>query len=128
MKRTKKQNGVEKKKKKLGGKGARRKGLQFEREIAIALRPVFPAARRHLEYQDAEANGVDLVETGNFRFQCKKLKQYAPVTAINEIICDRMLGDVPVLVTQGDSLPPIAVLHFDDFLMVLTRYVKKGII
>lgn len=117
MKRSKSQN----------GRRSRRKGHQFEREIAIALRPVFPAARRHLEYQDAEANGVDLVETGNFRFQCKKLKQYAPVTAINEIICDRMLGDVPVLVTQGDSLPPIAVLHFDDFLTILTRYVKKGI-
>lgn len=104
---------------KSAGRRARSKGLGFEREVAVLLRPFFPNARRHLEYQDAEANGVDLVETGDFRFQCKKLKTYAPVTTLNEIDCERAFGEVPVLVTSGDNLPAVAVLYFEDFLWLL---------
>lgn len=101
---------------KNAGRRARSKGHSFEREVAKLLRPLFPEARRHLEYQDAEANGVDLVNTGPFRFQCKKLKKYAPITTIGEIQCDPLSGEIPVLVTAGDGQPPMAVLPFDDFL------------
>lgn len=100
---------------------SRRKGHQFEREVAIALRPVFPEARRHLEYQDAEANGIDLVKTGEFAFQCKKLKSYASINTIKEIQCERKLGEVPVLVTAADGEPWMAVLHFDDLLNLLSE-------
>jgi hypothetical protein len=101
-----------------GGR-SRRKGHQFERDVAISLRDIFPEARRHLEYQDQEANGVDLIETGHFRFQCKKLKSYAPVSTIDEIESDRMLGEIPVVVTAADDEPWMAVLHFDDLLSLI---------
>lgn len=103
---------------------SRRKGHQFERDLAIQLRPIFPKARRHLEYQDAEANGTDLVETGRFKFQCKKLKTYASVNTIDEVKCDRRLGDIPVLVTAADFKPAMAVLHLED-LIELLRYFPK---
>lgn len=109
-KRTKSQN----------ARRSRQKGHAFEREVAIALRHIFPNARRHLEYQDAEANGVDLVETGPYKIQCKKFKDYAPVNTIREVECDReILGDVPVLVTAGDNKSAMAVLYFDDFLRLV---------
>lgn len=112
-------------KKKIGGKYARRKGLTFERELAIKLRTWFPKARRQLEFQADCALGVDLAETGNFKFQCKKLKGYASVNTINEIQCDReLMGDVPVLVTAADGLPAMVVMHLEDFLDLLPKPLK----
>jgi hypothetical protein len=104
------------KKKTGGGRHARRKGHQFERDTAIRVRHIFPKARRHLEYQDAEANGVDLVNTGDFKIQCKKLRKYVSVTTIDEIKCNRAFGEVPVVVTEGDNLPAMAILYWDDLL------------
>lgn len=104
---------------KSAGRRARTKGHGFEREVAIALRSVFPDARRHLEYQDVEANGVDLVETGEFKIQCKRLKKYASISMIEEIVCDELFGDVPVLVTAGDSKPAMAVLPFEELIRLI---------
>jgi hypothetical protein len=100
------------------GRGARRKGLAFEREIANRLKEVFPDARRHLEnHEDDAANGADLIHTGSYRFQLKKLKAYAPINAIKQVVPE--FGQVPILVTAGDFLEPMAVLPFDELLRLL---------
>lgn len=101
------------------GRTNRRKGHQFEREVAIALRAIFPEARRQLEYHSADARGVDIANTGKFRFQCKRGRSYAPISAIDEIQCDRFWGETPVLVTKADDLEPMAILPWDDFLKLL---------
>lgn len=113
-----------KKARSASGRRSRTKGHSFERELAIMLRPIFPNARRHLEYQDAEANGVDLVETGDFRFQSKKCKAYVSINTIWEIQADRLLGEVPILVTAADHKPAMAVLHLEDLLSLIRTYVK----
>lgn len=97
-------------------KAARRKGHQFERDIANRLKEVFPNARRHLEYQSACANGMDIANTEPYFFQCKKLKKYASITCIEEVKCDEALGDIPVLVTAGDGKPIMAVLPFEELI------------
>lgn len=107
------------------GKASRVKGFAFERKIAIALRVVWPNARRHLEYQDAVCFGVDIAETDQWKFQCKKLKSYASVNTINEVKCDRMIGEVPVLVTAGDNLEAMAVLPFDELVRLLQNQKSK---
>jgi hypothetical protein len=101
------------------GKLSRTKGHSFEREVAIALRPVYPEARRHLEYQDAEANGVDLINTGPYRVQCKRGRKPSPISAIKEITADELMGEVPVLVTQGDRDRVYAVIPFEEFLFLI---------
>lgn len=101
------------------GKWRRTKGISFEREIAIMLRTAFPKVRRHLEYQDAEAFGVDLVETGYYRIQCKRLKAYVSVNTIKEVKCDEFLGEVPVLVTKADKARILAVLPFEELVRLL---------
>lgn len=108
----------------MGGATSRRKGHQFERNTAIALRHLFPEARRHLEYQDGEANGVDISNTGIYRVQCKKLRAYVSVNTINEIQCDRGLGEVPILVTAADNKPAMAVVYFEDLVTLLERVEK----
>jgi len=100
-------------------KRARQKGIEFEREVAEALRVVFPKVKRRLEFQQLEERGVDLDNTGRFKFQCKKLKKYAPITTINEIDFQSWLGEVPVLITAGTREEPMAVLPFSDLVELL---------
>ncbi len=106
------------------GKMSRTKGHSFERLIANILKPVFPNARRHLEYQDAECFGVDLVNTGHYKIQCKRLKKYASLAAIKEIVCDEWLGEVPLLVTQGDRERVLVVLPIEEFVRLLNNSIK----
>jgi hypothetical protein len=98
------------------GRLSRRKGHNFEREIAIFFRNIFPEARRHLEYQDAEANGVDLVHTGPFKIQCKRGRKYSSLQAIKEITANELIGDIPLLITQGDHERILVALPLEDFI------------
>lgn len=101
------------------GKYCRNKGHNFEREIAIALRKIFPEARRHLEYNKAEAKGYDLDNTGQFKIQCKRNKKYAPITKILEAEEDCSEGEVPVLITKGDRTRPVVCLYLQDWINLL---------
>jgi hypothetical protein len=103
----------------MGGAASRRKGLQFEREIAIRLRHIFPHAKRHLEFQQEEAQGFDLDNTGRYKIQCKKLKKYVSVNTIREIVYREGFGEVPILVTAGDSQEAMAVIPFQDLLWLI---------
>lgn len=105
----------------MGGSHSRRKGHAHERAIAIAFREIFPGARRQLEYHVDDCKGVDIQGTGRYKIQCKKFAKYAPITCIQEVECDRDLGDVPVLVTAGDRQEAMAVLPFDDFLRMVRQ-------
>lgn len=113
------------KRKCLGGKGCRRKGHQFEREVAILFRKIFPGAKRHLETRASDVTGVDLDHTGEFRIQCKRGRAYAPLARIHEIQIDPLEGGTPVLVTQGDGEEPLAALPLADFLR-LVRLSRKA--
>ncbi len=108
------------------GKMARAKGLQFERLVAIALRPIFPKARRHLECQAAEANGVDLVETGHYRIQCKRGRKYSSFSAIQEVTADELMGEIPVLITQGDHERILVAIPLEEFVALL-KYKHKAV-
>lgn len=100
---------------------SRTKGHSFERAVAAAFRAVFPAARRQLEYHEDDCHGVDLSGTGRYRVQCKRFKGYAPLTAIEEVQCDELYGEVPVLVTRGDNKRALACLPLEEFLYLLKQ-------
>lgn len=106
----------------MAGKASRAKGLAFERRVAELFRAFYPDARRQLEFHTADAKGVDLQNTGPFKVQCKKLRAYAPVTTMGEIEADRNLGEIPLLVTAGDGLEPMVVLHLEDFFRLLAHW------
>lgn len=106
------------KKRKLGGAGARRKGLCFEREIATALGVIFPDAQRELEYQASGNSGTDIEDTDLFQFQCKRWASYCPISTIDEI---KVKSDehIPVLVTQGNRMECMAVLPFSKLVTLI---------
>lgn len=114
---SKKKANVKKKSRAQGGRAVRQKGHSFERECALALRKVYPDAKRHLEVQKCEALGYDLDNTGPFKFQCKRNVKYAPLNKIEEV--QAASGDIPALITKGDHKKAIVALYLDDFIKIL---------
>jgi len=103
------------------GKSSRTKGHGFERKVAGMFRELgFPGAKRHLEYQGEEANGIDLDGTGRFKVQCKKHKKYVPVGTIKEVQAKG--DDIPLLITAGDNQEPMVVLRWVDFEKIITNH------
>lgn len=103
---------------KISHKGARAKGLQFEREIANRLGHIFPEAGRMLEFQASKNIGVDIEGTDRIKIQCKNNQGYASISKINEIRT-KDPNDIPVLVTKGNRLEAMAILPFDKFVTLL---------
>lgn len=95
---------------------SRTKGHSFEREVAIAFRRLFPKAARQLEYQ--EGMGIDLAHTGKLRIQCKRFKNYAPLSALEEA---RGPEGIPLLVTKADRKEALVALPLKDFIEILQR-------
>lgn len=96
-------------------KKSRVKGHSFEREVANLLRPIFPEARRKLEYQWQTASGVDLDNTGIYKIQCKRSRSTIPIRKIKEIKED----GVHVLISKKDHEEIMATLYFTDFLKLI---------
>lgn len=101
----------------ISGRFSRTKGHGFERKVAELFREFFPTARRKLEYQASECDGVDIEATGRLRIQCKKYKQYAPISKIKEI--QPKPNTIPALITAGDREPPIICMELSDFFDIL---------
>ncbi len=100
---------------------SRTKGHSFERLIAQSLRYLFPEARRQLEYHQRDARGVDIQETGNYRIQCKRGRRYHGLQGIEEIQCDKVMGEIPILITKGDSKKIMVGMYFDDWLEMIGK-------
>lgn len=98
---------------------SRTKGHSFERWVAIQMRRIYPKARRHLEYQDSQAFGVDIAECGEYLIQCKRGRKYASMKAIEEIQVCPIEGGIPVLVTKGDNKEPLVAMHFSHFIKLV---------
>jgi hypothetical protein len=111
---------------------SREKGHSFERAIANEFKKVFPGAKRHLEYQTVSAAlGIDIVDTGDYRVQCKRLALYANPSRIFEIRIDpeRDGPDLTrILVTKADRMPTLAVLPFEKLMQLIEFHERyKGI-
>ena len=100
----------------MGGKLSRTKGHSYEREIAKKFRHLYPKSKRMLEYQLEDCNGVDVI-AGPFSIQCKRYKDYAPISKIEEIKAPSQ--QIHALVTKGDRKEDIICLKLRDFLDIL---------
>lgn len=104
------------------GKLSRVKGRAFEQLIAKMLRPIFPDARRHLEFQAFEAAfGADLAGTGPYQIQCKRGRKWCSLSAIEQVKADEAFGEIPLLVTQGDFKRILVAMPIEAFLGLLSK-------
>ena len=103
----------------MSGKTARRKGHNFEREVAILMREFFPNAIRNLEYQEGE--GVDIANTGEFSIQCKIGKSFRVEKALKEAVKPEKLA---VAITKKDREKIVVSMYWDDFKKLFSCYLK----
>ena len=116
----------------------RTSGHSFERKMANEFIPIgWPKAKRHLEYQVAEATGIDLDHTDPFDVQRKNMKDYylagieelpSRVKRYKLLITNRK-GRYPVLgvmyTTQFNKLIDLALKKFDVPPLINTIDVNK---
>lgn len=101
---------------------SREKGRDYESECVNDLKPLFPEAKRHLEFQKEEAaGGYDIENTDEYKFQCKRGHHYKSPLAIEEVKCDREYGEVPVLLTRADKKESLAIMYMSDFIDLVKR-------
>ena len=100
----------------------RTKGHAWERQVAQDFQELgWSEARRLLEYNTRDANGIDLQDTFPFLVQCKRHKDYVSINHINEI----QTGDdgaIPLLLTKADRKPTMAVLPWTE----LKKLIKQA--
>lgn len=107
---------------------ARRKGHQFERELANEFKALgWPDAQRNLEYQLSNSiGGIDLLNTYPFLVQAKCRKDYVPVNTINEV--KERAGQYALLITKGKNKEPMAVMRWNDLKELIQMLKREGIL
>lgn len=114
-------------------KAARRKGANYEREIANVFKEMgWTEAKRHLEYQSLEAEeGRDLDGTQPFAVQAKCWSKTPSITAIDEITASEDFP-IPLAVLKrsqvGQEPLEVAVLHLRHFIVLVELLVENNLL
>jgi hypothetical protein len=101
----------------MNGRGARRKGHDFEREMVRTFAEVFGEGkvRRGLQYRDG-AEAADVC-TPIFAVECKRGARTNPRAALAQVVqANEGKGFVPVAVCKDDREDPFVVMRLDDLL------------
>lgn len=102
----------------LSARGRREKGHAFECAMAqefqeLGFDCITTRAAKGGNWC-ASDNGIDLCGTEPFKIQCKRFKDWAPISCIEEIQCDPDDGSIPLLLTKKDQGEVMAVLPFSE--------------
>jgi hypothetical protein len=97
------------------GKASRVKGRAYEQDVARKLRPIYPEARRGLQFQDG-STAPDVI-AGPWHIECKKRKARPnPLAALEQAERDCDPKRVPVAVCKQDRARATVTMRFDDWL------------
>ena len=107
----------------MSGRASRRKGHQWERDVANRFKEVFgrDKVRRGLQYREG-AECPDVVAPC-FWIECKRRKQTNPRAALRQAIEDSGgKGFWPLAVCKDDGQPAFVSMTLDDFLELVTEW------
>jgi len=98
---------------------ARKKGHDFEREISRDFNEIGYDTKTTRNARggnwSATDNGIDLVNTGRYDVQCKRLASYVSVNTIKEIKGE----GIPLLITKANGEPSMAIMPWDELKKLL---------
>lgn len=107
----------------VSGAGARRKGLDFEREVVRRFADVFGAdqVRRGFQYRDGSQ--IPDVVAPIFAIECKRGKRTEPKRALTQAMEGAIgKGLWPIAVCKDDKAPPTVTMHLEDFLELVREW------
>jgi len=101
---------------------SKHKGNRFEREWAKKLKPYFPdVLTSRYASREADDNGIDLVNTGDFKFQCKHIERQPNFRQVlNEIQGD----GIKIVAHKMNNKGTIICMGEKDFLTLMETYIN----
>lgn len=108
------------------GRMSRRKGHDWEREVATRFREVFghDEVRRGLQSRSGEE--VPDVEVPCFWVECKRERRTNPKAALLQAAAATPKGRMPIAICKDDRQEPTVTLLFDDFLELVGEWWRLG--
>lgn len=109
----------------------RRKGHRFELRVISLLKHIFPkAVSARAESRNADARGIDIVNTGDLAIQCKS---YSSSPNYHKLISQMKTKDIPVVFHQKTERAKsrfmvrgeYCILRMEDFIEILEKCQKK---
>ena len=109
----------------LSHKSRRRKGHDWEREVAKRIRKIDPSAKRLLEYQ--EGKGIDIDTKLPFAIQCKCQKRVNFLKALEEAgEMAEELDKFPIVVAKVMRKGEFVFMEWETFDFLLRRLKNGG--
>jgi hypothetical protein len=104
----------------MGGRASRRKGHDWERDVAELLRPIWPNAKRGLG-QAREASVCDVEGTPCW-IECKVGAQVSIMAAMKQALHDGKKANdnrIPLVIAKRDREEPIVTMQLGAFLHLI---------
>mgnify|MGYP006161612883 CR=1 FL=1 len=109
------------------GAGARRKGAQFERDLANLISDrTGVEAKRGLGQTRAGGEEVSDVDMGIVHIEAKRHIRCNIKAALRQSISDANVnGKMPIAITKDDREPILCTMLFEDWILFLNAYLKE---
>lgn len=107
---------------------SRNKGHAFERENMHMFREVGfdKCVTSRSESKNLDDMGIDLVHTGEFDVQCKRVERLNVSKVMDEM--PNREGKVPVVIHKQNRYPALVTMKREDFFMFVQRMREMGIL
>lgn len=104
----------------ISGAGRRAKGAAYEREIADALRPIWPYARRNLsQTRSAAREGGDVIGVAPYHVECKR--GAATIQSAMRQAARDCGAAVPVVISRQDRGESLVTMRLNDWKALVER-------
>ena len=117
----------------ISGAGRRAKGAAFEREVADALRRIWPDARRNLsQTRSAAQEGGDILDVGPYHVECKRgvatIQSAMRQACADSANATAAQGNIPVVVSRQDRGQTLVTMLLDDWLTLVRQSLSDDVV
>lgn len=106
----------------MNGRRSRRKGHDFERELARIFREAMPGAHIRRGLQSRSGDEVPDVDLPCFWLEAKRHRRTNIKAALAQAIATAPKGRWPIAVCKDDRQPAIVAMQLDDFLDLIGEW------